>query len=493
MPGPRAVASRFRAAHRSRRASLAVVSAGVVVASALAPMPSAAAKGHFNAGTATAISQAVAIAPKTGGLSASLVIGTSIADYRGTLAQASSQAIDLGVVGTTLTVQCDAAPPALKPEQLPQPLIAESDKGTSHATKTTAGTGRSGALAVAGREIVRATTTPHGLARFDGNALVVPGLLTATGLHTSSDAHLIKGKTRIATASSQVGQLSLLGGVIKLGGMRWTASRSSGATHRLSAHFTMDSATLAGQKLPVASAAATGSTLDKINKTLKTTGLALQLPQRTFKNGKLSMSPLTIGISQSALGNKTINPLLTAIQPLTNQISNALIGINCKVGSALSLIDLALSAIDGTGALEVEFGGVSAANDTKSYGDAFGHQPPPPLGGHQPHGTGGHTTTTTGGGPTGIGGGSPPSGPADGGTTTGGGTATTSSSLSTSCATTSPAGRPSCSKGAGLIVGLGALGLLIVFAATDFFVLRRRRFGTAMPTGTTTVQNNGAA
>lgn len=454
----------------------------VIVASVFVAMPTASAKDSFTPGTATAIAQAVTVAPKTGGLAASITIGTTIADYRGTLAQASSQTLNLGVIGTTLTTQCDASPPAATPDQLPQPLIAESNHGTSHSTKSTAGTGKSGALAVAGRETVTATTMPNGTAHFDGNAFVVPGLLTMSGLHATSNAHLIKHKTRIATATSQVGSLKLAGGVIKLAGMQWTASRQSGGTNHLSANFTINAASIAGKKLPVASSKQIGMAFDAINKTLKTTGLHLAVPQRSYSHGKLSMSPLTIGIEQSTLGNETINPILTAIQPITNKLTTALVGINCKIGSVLSAIDLVLSGLDGTGALDVSLGGVSAENDTKAYGDAFGNQSPPTIGGNNTTNPK-HTTTTTTGGSSGTStSGVSPGGTDTGQTATGGGTGPVTTSLSSSCATTSPAGRPSCSNGAGLTVGLGALGLLVLFAGTDYFVLRRRRIA-ARPTG----------
>jgi hypothetical protein len=464
------------------RALAAAFCAALTATTVLAPMQAAYAKDSFNPGTATAIAEAVSIAPKTGGLSASVVIGTTIADYRGTLAQASSQTLNLGVIGTTLTTQCDASPPTATPDQLPQPLIAESDHGPKRSTQSTAGTSKSGALAVAGRERVSATTDPNGTAKFDGNALVIPGLLTMTGLHASSNAHIIKGKTRIATAKSAVGQLNLLGGVVKLGGMQWTASRQSGGTNHLTTHFTMDAASVGGKTLPVASPKQIGTAFDSINKTLKTTGLHLAVPQRSYSHGKLVMSPLTIGIEQSTLGNETINPILTAIQPITNKLTTALVGVNCKIGSVLSAVDLILSGLDGTGALDMSLGGVSADNETKSYGNAFGNQKPPTLGGHQGSSSNKHTTTTTtggGGGTSSTGGGT--GGVSNTGQSTSAGGGTLSSSLSSSCATTSPAGRPSCSNGAGLAVGLGALGLLVLFAGTDFFVLRRRRIAANPP------------
>src|SRR4051794_23480600 len=186
------------------------------LATALSPAQLAQARPPFVPGTATATSQAMQIAPRTGGLGATVTVGTSIADYRGSLAQASSQTLDLGLIGTDLTIQCDSSPPLMKPDQLPQPLIAESDHGNAHASKNTVGSGRSGVVAAAGRETVTATKAPQSTASFDGSRVEIPGLGAVSGLHSHSHAHLVSGKARIATATSQISTISLLGGKVKL-------------------------------------------------------------------------------------------------------------------------------------------------------------------------------------------------------------------------------------------------------------------------------------
>ncbi|MBV9486163.1 MAG: hypothetical protein JO246_08925 [Frankiaceae bacterium] len=466
------------ARRRSRYAALVGLALTGVV---LPPAQAVQASHSFVPGQATAIAQAVQLTPSTGGLAASISVGTTIAQYRSTLAQASSQRLNLGVIGSTLTVACDSSPPAARPDQLPQPLVAESDKGNSHASESTAGSGKnSGLSAVAGRETVRAWTRPRSMAKFDGNAVVVPGMLAISGLHTQSASQLIPHTARVATALAKIGEVKLLKGAIVLSGLKWTATQRSGKGSKLSGHFSIQAVKVAGKQLPVSAPKLT-STLNTVNKALTATGLHVSLPVKTVSHGKLTLSPLAVGIDKSKVGNDVLNPILTAVQPVTNAVLTTLVGISCKIGSLLGAVDLIQSGFDGTGGLDLNLGGVTATSDGKTYGNPFGNKPPPTLGnqgGHHPQGTnsggsrGGTTTTTTSGGTsTGSGSG------ATSGTSspTGQGSSSTASSLSSSCSTTSPANRPSCSRGSGLKVGLIALALLLAFAATDAVVLRVRR------------------
>jgi hypothetical protein len=463
--------ARFRQRRRRRRA--AIVATPIVIAAALSPLEPAQAHSSFVPGTATATSQAVQISPRTGGLAATVTVGASVADYRGSLAQASSQTVDLGLIGTDATIQCDSNPPLLKPDQLPQPLVAESDHGNAHATKTTAGSGNSGVVAVAGQESVRATTLPQSTASFDGSQFVVPGLLTAAGLQSHSQARLISGTARIASSTAHVGSIRLAGGKVALTGLQWSAGRRTGSKPGRHASFTVGAIRVAGHRLPV-SGPSVESSVATINKALKPTGLHVSMPARSFSHGKISISPLSVGIDNSKLGGETINPILQAVQPVTDKLSALITGFDCRLGNVLTLADLALSAVDGTGGLDIRFGGATADNNDKAYGNPFGAPPPHhPLGQSSPGrhiparpGTPGTTTTTTSGGRSGS-----------GGTAGSQGTTTEAAAASSSsqCSTISPADWPACTRGRGLAVGLAALGVLAAFAATDFFVLRRRR------------------
>jgi hypothetical protein len=469
-------------AQRWRRSLLALLPiAGVV----LTPMPAAHARGShpFIRGQATATSQAIQLTPRAGGLAAAITLGTSIADYRDTLAQASSQAIDLGLIGDTLTVQCDAQPPAARPDQLPQPLVAESDHGNAHATKDTAGSGNGGFGAVIGHEAVSATTQPASTASYDGNALVIPKVLEVSGLHSGGDAKLIHGTARVATADARINRVSLLNNLVVLSGLDWSVQQRTGAGAKAVGHFTIGSATLAGHSLSVKPPDLSATT-KQINQALTATGMHLAFPTRAVTGGKLVLSPLTIGIDQSPAGNQLVNPTVTLIQPIRNAITDTLIGVSCHIGSFLALIDLLQGAADGTGGLDLNLGGATATSDGKSYGDPFGHGAPK-LGGHQPPPQPG----TSGQSPGGAAVNQPASSDGSSGSTstvrrTSGSPSAAgseSSALSTHCATTSPAGRPSCSSGAGLKAGLIALGVLLAFFLTDAVVIRLRRVPAAPP------------
>jgi hypothetical protein len=205
------------------------------------------------------------------------------------------------------------------------------------------------------------------------------------------------------------------------------------------------------------------------------------MPAQTHDHGKLAVSPMTIGIDNSKIGGKTVNPILGVVQPVTNKLSELVTGIDCRLGNFLTLADLALSAVDGTGGLDLNLGGAMAVTDDKAYGNPFGHSlgGKHPLGSSLPHqhtspSSGSATTTTT----TSSGRNGSAGSPATAGTTPPPGTVG-ANGVSASCSTTSPAGRPSCSPGRGLVVGLVALGLIAAFAVTDFFVLRVRRNAAA--------------
>jgi hypothetical protein len=445
---------------------------------------SSAAKSTFSNGNATGIAEAVQLAPRTGGLSAAITLGTTIADYRATLAQASSQAIDLGVVGTTLTVQCDSSAPLLKPSQLPQPLIAESTNGNAHATKSMAGQGSSGFAATSGQESVAVTTLPKSTADYVGDGLIIPGVVSITGMTSGSTAQVIPGQARVATATAHIGQIALANGLILLKDMTWTVEQRTGTHPQKSTSFSMGSATIAGKSLP-ANEAALNKTFTSINNALALTGLHITPPYRTTTGGVLAIKPLTIGIDNSKLGGTVVNPLLGAIQSEDDTIQATLEKISCKFGSAFSVLDLDEAALDGTGGLDLNLGGATATSAGTHYSNPFGNQTlggggggpqtNPSTGTTKPTSTGSTGQSGAGGG---TGGSSLPSTSSTGSGSSGNGTVPTvagTRSMSESCSTTSPANRPSCSDGQALTVGLIALGALGGIAAADLLVTRRRQ------------------
>ncbi|HVU62315.1 MAG TPA: hypothetical protein VHD58_11790 [Mycobacteriales bacterium] len=464
---------------------LAQVPAGAITSSTTSaptsatPAPSPA-PSTFVAGSAAATSQAFALNPRDAGLAATVTIGQSIADYRDTLAQASSQALNLGLVGANLTVQCSSLPPVLTAGELPKPLSAESDTGAGTADKSAAGPDAKSARAATGREAVSVSPQPDeaAAAAFDGERVELPGLLDVSGLSSTAHARLVNGQARIASATADVAKLDLLGGKVALDGLHWQVSARSGTHPSVSRSFRLGSVTIAGVKLPTLPDALS-STLAAVNKALASTGLHISLPTATHQSGIYGISPLSIGIDDSKLGSELFVPILNLLHTLIDPTMSAITNAVCQIGSVYTTVNLLLTAISGVGAVDAEFGGATATTDDTTYANPFGDGGTPPS---LP--ATGATTTPGGGGQIGpaSGGGAPPTlpvtspVPAPNQSPEVAGTRV----LSSSCSTTSAAGRPSCSRGAGLAVGLIALATLGGVAAADFLVSRRRRKLAAM-------------
>ena len=89
----------------------------------------------FSNGNAVAQASVMRIAPGVGSLGLATTTGTSLAQVRNKLAEAKAQAVDLGLIGSSLTAEaCDGSPGALRPDQLPQPVVVASSSPTSAPT-----------------------------------------------------------------------------------------------------------------------------------------------------------------------------------------------------------------------------------------------------------------------------------------------------------------------------------------------------------------------
>lgn len=452
------------------RLTVAIGSVALVGASVAGPWAHAAAP--FVPGVATGTAQAFAIAPKTGGFAYTITGGGTVADFRGSLAQAESQLVDFGLIGTSLTTQqCDGSAPPVQRSQLPQPLIAESDKGNVHKSADSGGIAQHGVLAVGGHLTVSALTKPASTATFDGSALSIPGVLDATGLSSAASAELVPGTARLAEGQARIGRLSLAGGAVVLSNVQWSATQRSGSHASMGHDFSIGQVEVGGQTMP-ASSDSLQSTFDAINKALSPTGLHVTLPTaKKISGGGIAVPPLSVGIDQSALGGTVINPIVTAAGPVKDKVIAALLGFSCKFGSPLTVGDILLSALDGTGSLDLQFGGVTAGSAGQAYANPFGTPgvPAPPVpqqAAATGHGASTPTTTTAGALPT-AGSGTTPPAPAP--------QLAGEQTQTESCASTSPANWPSCSNGAALAAGLIGLAAVGGVAGADWLVTRRRR------------------
>ncbi|HVT22911.1 MAG TPA: hypothetical protein VHE57_16150, partial [Mycobacteriales bacterium] len=449
--------------------------AAVAARSDTGPAAPAASSDAFVPGNAVATSQAFQLDPRDAGLAATITLGRSVAQYRNSLAQASAQAIDLGVIGSTLTVQCGPTPAPLKPDQVPKPITAESNAGAVEDTENLGGAANQFATAVGGKSHVKATPSPNedALASFDGGTIEVPGVVAVRGLSSGARAHLYEGHARLAESTADVARVDL--GPIHLGGLHWETSVRTGSKPASSSTFTISTVDIGGTKLPTASTDALDSAFKAINNALAPTGLHVLLPEVSHDNGQLAMTPLAIGVTHSALGKMVLVPILNLVHTIFDPAANAINKALCTFGSVYSAANLMIAALDGIGQFNINLGGTTAKTDDTTYANPFGDGQDegnsstgtnlPPAGDTNPPALGGDEGGKVPPLPIASEAPSPVPGPQ---------VAAGSRTVASSCSTTSPAGRPTCRRGAGLAVGLIALAALGGIAGADYFVVRRR-------------------
>ena len=281
---------------------------------------SSGATGTFVPGNATAQAQALSVAPTTGGLNYAITLATSIANFQNLEAQSLSQTVDLGAIGTALEAPgCSGGPPTLPQKDVPPPVQAESTNGNQSLTDSITPQSSPSGLGL-GDESASASTQPASSSTTTVSDISVPGgLLTIDGMTSSSHASIDNGATRTATATSDVGQISIAKGAVVLKGLHWSATQQSGGATAATAAFSIDSLAVAGVPVDLSklsSTVAPQSVLDIVNTALSPIGLNVQWPaESTLDDGTIVISPLTIGIDNNALGQQVIGANLGTIQP----------------------------------------------------------------------------------------------------------------------------------------------------------------------------------
>lgn len=329
----------------------------------------------FILGEASGVAQAMRLVPTVGNLQATIAVGTSLAGYSDTEGKASAQNLDLGAVETALTgPQCDGSNPTFKSSQFPQPLIAESPDGKPQ-TQHQDITGNS-STAPADVGVLNAASTgapaPSGTASTKGSTFSLAGLITVSGLSSSATGGVVGGNARDVTATTNVGAISLAGGVVQLGNVTETVHQRTGAGALATGSFTVGSMTVAGKAMPVSTDQLAAS-FAAANTALAPTGFHVTLPAFSkLSDGTASLTPLSLGITNSPAGHTVVGPVLGAIQPLREQLENQLLAANCQTAQVFSNGDILLGILAGSGSLNVLLGGVTAVSDGTQYADPFG-------------------------------------------------------------------------------------------------------------------------
>ena len=447
----------------------------------------------FVPGNALAQSQAISVAPTTGGLNYAITLATSVSNYQDMQAQSLSQTIDLGAIGTSLEAQgCDGSAPTLPKSDVPPPVQAESTNGNQSLSDSITPQSSPDGLGL-GDEAATATTQPSsGSLTTSSNISVPGGLLAINGLTSSAHTSIDNGATRTASATSDVGQISIGNGAVVLGGLQWTATQQSGGATTSTGTFSVGSLTVGGVPVDLSGLSSAGNpqtVLNVLNTALTPIGLNIQWPaQTTLSDGTVQISPLVIGIDDNALGQQVIGANENSVQPVREALVNAILGANCNFATAITVGDIGLGVLSGGGNLNVDFGGASAETNNQAATSPFGAGggtalPPTSSTGYSgatgSSGSAGSSLPVTGN--SGVGALAPPAGgtvPAAS-ASPGGSAGQQASALgpmtrTSDCISLGPSGGGCVTGNAAVLIGLVALGLVVALFTWDYLRQRRR-------------------
>jgi hypothetical protein len=348
---------------------LATLTALGVTFSLTAGSGGAAAAPAISPGIGTAIAQTAVVGPSFANLSLAFAFGRSIAGHQNGVAQASSQAIDLGQIGATLAGEgCDGGAPTLTEDK--QPHEARVDSRDAHPLIDEDESFLPGTPM---HKHAEANTTPLGKAVTTIAPFGVAGVLEIGGGVATSISGVIDN-VRVAKAVTDISAIKLAGalGLIELSGLHWEATWSSASPNGVVGSFTIGAAKIAGMALPTNDP---NQVLGTLNQALGLVGIQLTPPLARPSGGVLFVDPLGIAVVPSATRDSAIGMLLglKSVHDLRQQVTDALIAQDCGNATYITIADLVLGSVTGAGVFRIDVGGVQASSgETPASGFKFG-------------------------------------------------------------------------------------------------------------------------
>ena len=361
---------------------VAAVSLVVSLGAAVGARPAAAA--DFVDGRGGASGQVAAIVPRAGNAALPISLGLSTAAFRSRTGIAESDTLDLGLVGTLLTLGICGGDPILTPDQVPSPLHADSSDGPSKKSRTTAGDGSTGPAA--GVEAAEARPGSFASSTTTPGAFEIPGLLRVAGT-SHAESELQPGRQRIAHGVSDL-DITLLGGLVELHGARWDATQVTGPDGKPTKQvgtFSIGAAIVGGVALPAATTSQLAAVVDAVNAVTKPYIVSFTLPHPVIgSDGAVSVPPIGLDISGGPQSAMYLQPLLATdgATQARRQLENALLFGGCAPGvkgtplqqlggGVNTVLDVLLAGAVGNGGVGLEIGGVRASTDASTVGNAF--------------------------------------------------------------------------------------------------------------------------
>jgi hypothetical protein len=329
---------------------------------------------EFRNGTAKATAVALRIAPGIGSFQLGLAAGVAVSEYKNNFAQAQSEALDLGLVGSVLTApSACSGNPILPAGILPDPTRVDNREGDAQLIEDALPLGTS-ALGV-GHGEVRATTKPSANAISQPAVLNLDPVIKIDSLVANSTTEVIDGNTREAHATVEA-SITLLG-MLRISGLRWDALHQTGAKTAATATFDPGTASLLNLPLPLE---AFGDLETTLNNVLQYTGLKIILPKLerfTEPADVVRMTPLRIELRNSQLGSDVLGPILGLTRVQREELFTQFSAAVCELAGVPLLADVGIAIAGGAGFLIIDIGGAEATTADLLQESPFGTDAPP--------------------------------------------------------------------------------------------------------------------
>lgn len=354
------------------RFAIVLVAAMLLGPSAATAQDSTPETGEIGNGTARAAALIARVGPAVGNLQLAIRAGLAITQLTNSVAQATGQTLDLGLIGTALTAEsCDGGG-LVTPNQLPQPTDIDNRGGAAHKAEDETGA-PSGSVSIGNKAVSAGIEPVRGAATTTATLIDIPGVLEISAGLATAVTEVLPGEGRQATAT--VGVSLKLGG-IELSGMEWRAFHRTGVDPAAEGSFTL--ADVAGIPLDI-DLGQLSAVEDLLNTVGAPLGVSIEFPrvERVFEpTDIIRVTPLRVSLRDSPLGLALIAPIKTAAQPSIDKTFDAVTSAICQAGAVPLVADIAASVVAGSGSLILEVGGVEASSSPFASDTPFGEIPP---------------------------------------------------------------------------------------------------------------------
>jgi hypothetical protein len=322
-------------------------------------------------GLGQASAQLLRIEPTSAGLSFGIIVAPISSDHRNDVARAVAQSTNFGLVGAALTGEsCTGADPAIPPEALPKVLRTDSRDADAGTAKSVVEGPVTETVVADGRPDARSTGRLADLG--------LPGIVSLAGLSERTRSGLDADGIREATAHAEAADVVLLGGLVELHAITWDGRQHG--TQGATGTFAIGGASIAGSPVPTQDPDAL---LEAVNAVTSPLGVTVAPPEVREIGDSIFVDPLTIAVVPNAGRDAVAATLLAGAQPLREAVFGALIDADCGNAAYITVLDILLGSITGSGTFKLSIGGVdagSSAVDGFAFAGATRLVPPTPAG-----------------------------------------------------------------------------------------------------------------